>query len=71
MKKTIKVSRSASGTGTVVTVTLVEDGVTASYGYKSSAMRIGDSVTIATKGALDQLQQVKAELAKGDPLVSA
>lgn len=61
MNETISISRSASGAGTIVTVTLKENGVTAKYAYKSSAMRIKDSVEIARAGAQDMLDQVKAE----------
>lgn len=59
MKRTIKISRPASGTGTVVTVTLLEDGITASYSYKSSATKVAESVEFADKQARDLLRQAR------------
>lgn len=62
MKKTIKISRSASGNGTTVTVTILEDGVTASYSLKTTATAIGASVRAATNSALDMLRQTREEI---------
>lgn len=62
MKKTIKISRPANGSGTTVTVTVLEDGITASYGLKSAATSIAESVEYATKGALDMLAQTRTAI---------
>jgi len=59
MTKTIKIVRSATAGHTIVTVTITENGVTATYGYKSAATAVKESVEIATKGALALLAQAK------------
>lgn len=66
MKKTIKISRSASGSGTIVTVTILEDGIQVSYAYKSSAMRIGESVDMATKACREMLAQAREAVDRGE-----
>lgn len=62
MKRTIRISRPANGSGTVVTVTLVEDGITASYAYKSSATKIGESIAFADRSARDMLRQAREHI---------
>lgn len=59
MKRTVKISRPANGSGTIVTVTLVEDGITATYGYKSSATKIADSIEFCDRAARDMLKQAR------------
>lgn len=62
MKRTIKISRPASGAGTVVTVTLLEDGVTATYAYRSASTKIGESIKFADAGARDMLRQAREHI---------
>lgn len=62
MKKTIKVSRPSNGQHTVVTVTILEDGITVAYAYRSSATKIGDSIRFCTERCVDMLAQARAEI---------
>jgi hypothetical protein len=41
-------------------VTLLEDGITAAYGLKSSATSIADDIRYCTKAAQDMLAQARA-----------
>lgn len=59
MKKTISISRPANGSGTVVTVTVVEDGITSKFAYKASATTIASAIETATKHAEDMLRQAR------------
>lgn len=62
MKRTIKVSRPANGSGTTVTVTLLEDGVTVSYALKSAATSVAASIRAADKQAREMLAQARVEI---------
>lgn len=62
MKRTISISRPASGSGTVVTVTLVENGITVKYALRSFTTGIGSSIRAATNTAKDLLRQAQEEV---------
>lgn len=68
MKRTVKVTRPSSGTGTVVTVTLTENGVTATFQHKSSASSIKADVTYADKRAREMLADSMAAIDALEPL---
>lgn len=59
MTKTIKIVRSATAGHTIVTVKLTESGISAVYGYKSTATAVKDAVEFATKEAHKLLAQAK------------
>lgn len=62
MKRTIAISRPASGSGTVATITLVEDGVTVKYALRTFTTSIGAAIRTATRSAEDMLAQAKYEI---------
>lgn len=62
MKRTIKVARPSSGSGTIVTVTLVRNGVTVTYALRTMTTAVGASVKAATSTAKDMLSQAEAEI---------
>lgn len=62
MKRTIKIARPASGAGTVVTVTLVENGVTVSFALKTFTSGIAASIRSATQSAEDMLRAAQEEI---------
>lgn len=63
MTKTILISRPASGSGTVVTVTLKEDGLTAKFALRAATTRVRSTIRAATNYAQEMLDEAKAEIA--------
>lgn len=70
MERKIKISRPASGSGTVVTVTLSENGVTVSYAYRSVGTNVSDALKVCDEMALTMLMQARA-FVDGDVEVAA
>lgn len=62
MEEKISISRPASGAGTVVTVSLRENGISAKFAHRTTISAVGPAVSWARREARSMLDQAKAEV---------
>lgn len=61
MIRTIKINRPSSGSGTVVTVTLKQNGITVSFAYRTVGTSIRAGIRVATENCQSMLTQALEE----------
>lgn len=62
MIRTIKINRPASGSGTVVTVTLKQNGISVSFAYRTVGTSIRTGIRVATENCESMLTQALEEV---------